>query len=96
MKTIKTISLLDIYLSGYLLLHGIQPKLETINGKVHFVFEGNDRVYRLMNDFNLNEKVPVADFVTVVKTLRGKMLSAKQSIAENGKGEVSDGKQRQP
>lgn len=82
----RTINLLDIYLSSFLLLHGIDPKLETKNSKVYFVFEANDQVYNLMNLFNENVKVPVADFVTTVKTLRGKMLTAKEGIEGNGKG----------
>jgi len=86
MAATRTINLLDIYVSSFLLLHGIEPKLETKNGKVVFVFEGNDRVYQLMNLFNGNVEVPVADFVTTVKTLRGKMLTAKEGIEGNGKG----------
>jgi hypothetical protein len=86
MTEIRTINLLDIYLSSFLSLHGIEPKLETRNNKVVFVFEADDRVYKLMNSFNGNVDVPVADFVTTVKTLRGKMLTAKESIAENGNG----------
>jgi len=71
---------------SFLSLHGIEPKLETRNGKVVFTFEADDRVYKLMNLFNGNVDVPVADFVTTVKTLRGKMLTAKEGIGENGNG----------
>jgi hypothetical protein len=39
-----------------------------------------------MNLFNGNTEVRVADFVTTVKTLRGKMLSSKESINGNVKG----------
>jgi hypothetical protein len=81
----RTINLLDIYVSSFLLLHGIEPGLETRNGKVVFVFEAEDQVYKLMNQFNGNVDVPVADFVTTVKTLRGKMLTAKEGMG-NGKG----------
>jgi hypothetical protein len=86
MAETRTINLLDIYLSSFLALNGIEPKLETRNGKVVFTFEADDRVYKLMNLFNSNVDVPVADFVTTVKTLRGKMLTAKEGIGENGKG----------
>jgi hypothetical protein len=82
----RTISLLDIYLSSFLSLHGIKPELETKNGKVVFSFEATDKLYRLMNLFNSNEPVPVADFVTTIKTLRKKMLTVKESIDGNGKG----------
>ena len=86
MAETRTIDLLDIYVSSFLSLHGVEPKLETRNGKVVFTFEANDHVYELMNLFNGNVNVPVADFVTTVKTLRGKMLTAKEGIEGNGKG----------
>lgn len=94
MATTKTFSTLDIYLSAYLSLHDLEPTLELRNGKVIFVFESTDGLYRLMNDFNANEPVPVADFTTAVKTLRGKMLSAKERIQGNGKGWNSGNHQR--
>ena len=87
MEETRTINLLDIYVSSFLSLHGVEPKLETKNGKVVFVFEADDQVYKLMNLFNGNVDVPVADFVTTVKTLRGKMLTAKEGIKGDGKGE---------
>ena len=77
---------LDIYLAGFLSLQKIAPTLEVKNGRVVFTFEANDQLYRLMNLFNGNANVPVADYVTVIKTLRGKMLTVKEGIAGNGKG----------
>lgn len=82
----KAFSTLDIYLASFLSLHETDPTLETRNGKVVFIFDATDRLYHLMNLFNSNEPVPVADFVTTVKTLRGKMLTAKESIRANEKG----------
>ena len=55
-------------------------------GKVIFVFEATDSLYRLMSDYNSNESYEVADYTTSIKTLRGKMLTAKESINDNGKG----------
>lgn len=86
MVSTKQFSTLDIYLASFLLLHGMTPALETSNGKVIFAFEATDNLYMLMNLFNSNVDVPVADFVTIVKTLRGKMLTAKEGIEGNGKG----------
>lgn len=86
MAETRTIYLLDIYVSSFLSLHGFEPRLEMKNGKVVFTFEADDRVYKLMNAYNRNVDVPVADFVTTVKTLRGKMLTAKESITGHGKG----------
>ena len=91
MATTKTFSTLDIYLASFLSLHDVHPKLENNNGKIVFTFDATDTVYRLMNRYNSNEPVPVADFVTAIKTLRGKMLTAKESMWDNGKG-VRNGK----
>ena len=66
---------LDIYLAGFLALNGIPPTLELNNGRVVFTFPATDQLYKLMMDFNSNVNVPVADFVTMVKTLRGQMLT---------------------
>jgi len=82
----KIFSSLDIYIASFLNLNGLEPSLETRNGKVIFTFEVTDKLYRLMNLYNSNENVPVADFVTTVKTLRGKMLTIKEGIEGNGKG----------
>jgi len=71
----KIFETLDIYLSSFLALHGIQPKLEVQNGRVTFSFTVSDELYRLTQLFNSNEPVPVADFVTQVKSLRGQMLT---------------------
>jgi hypothetical protein len=87
MAETRTVNLLDIYLSSFLALHGIEPKLEIRNGKVVFTFEAEDRVYKLMNSFNNNADVPVADLVTAIKTLRGKMLTFKEgNVGANGNG----------
>jgi len=66
----KELKLLDIHLSAFLAHHGIEPSLENQNGKVSFGFPANEQVYKLMNKFNCDEKVPVASFCTTLKTLR--------------------------
>lgn len=71
----KTLQTLDLYLSAYLSLCGILPKLEINNGRVVFVFTANDDLYRLMANYNSNVNVPVTDFVTTIKALRGQMLT---------------------
>lgn len=68
---------LDIYLAGFLALNGISPRLELNNGRVVFTFPATDQLYKLTMNFNSNAPVPVADFVTTVKTLRGQMLTMK-------------------
>ena len=76
----KTFGTMDIYLASFLSLHNQNVILEVRNGKVVFTFESTDTLYRLMNDFNSNEDVPVADYTTAIKSLRGKMLTAKESM----------------
>ncbi len=85
MGTVKTFTTLDIYLSAFLFLHNLEPTLEIKNGKVIFVFDATDELYRLMGMFNSNEDTPCLDLITATKTLRGKMLSARES--RNGNGE---------
>lgn len=88
MAKTKAFSTLDIYLASFLSLHDQDVTLELQNGKVIFTFEATDSLYRLMNQFNSNETIPVLDYTTVIKTLRGKMLTRKESM--NGKGNGND------
>ena len=82
----KQFETMEIYLASFLSLHGISPGLDNRNGKIVFTFEASDDLYRLLNRYNSNQQVCVGDFVTMVKTLRGKMLTAKESITGYGKG----------
>lgn len=86
MKEAKVFNLLDIHVSAFLSLHGIEPTLEQKNGKIVFTFPASEQVYRLMNRFNGDEDVPVASFCTTLKALRGQMLTAKEGIEGNGRG----------
>ncbi len=49
----KVLSTLDIYLSSFLALHGIQPELKNINGRVIFSFTVSDELYRLANAYRV-------------------------------------------
>ena len=71
----KTFETLDIWLSGYFSLCAIPPTLEVNNGKVVFVFPVSDDLYKLMINYNSNVNIPVTDYVTAVKKLRGQMLT---------------------
>ena len=66
---------LDIYLASFFSLNGTPPTLELKNGRVVFTFRATDDLYKLLMNFNSNVGVPIADFVTAVKTLRGQMLT---------------------
>lgn len=73
----KTLSLLDIHLSAFLSLHGLQPELKINDGRVTFNFPVMDNLYKLMDAYNSNAPTPIADFVVSVKILRGQMLTLK-------------------
>jgi hypothetical protein len=75
MAETKIFQTLDLYLASFLAFHGIEPSLETVNGKVIFVFPANDSLYRLIAQYNADAEVPSSSFVTVIKMLRGQMLS---------------------
>ncbi len=82
----RTMGIMDIYVSAFLLYRGLQPTVELRGNKAVFVFETLPGVYDLLDQFNSNASVDVADYATAVKTLRGKMLSAKEGINGHGKG----------
>tara|TARA_B100000315_G_C14436315_1_gene522589 strand:- start:169 stop:411 length:243 start_codon:yes stop_codon:yes gene_type:complete len=77
MEKQKNFTTMDIYLTAFLSQFGIQPELKLNNGKVIFSFPLSEDLFKLMMNFNSNVNVPVTDFVTLVKTLRGQMLSMK-------------------
>jgi len=74
-KAKEMFTTLDVFLSGFLLLRGIQPLLQSKEGRITFYFAVNDDLFRLIRDFNGNALVPVAQYATAVKALRGQMLS---------------------
>lgn len=74
-RDLKVFSTLDLYISSFLALHGLEPRLEVNNGKVVFTFPATDDLYRLIARYNSDEKTPANSFVTTVKMLRGQMLS---------------------
>lgn len=88
MQSEKTFKTLDIYFSAYLAIHGLQPQLQNVNGRVTFAFSVSEDFYKLTDMFNSNETVPVASYITAVKTLRGQMLTLKN---ENGNGGFNAG-----
>ena len=79
-KEAERFSTLDIYLSAFLRLSGLPTHLEDLNGKIAFLFPSSSDLYRLLSNFNANTNVPVADYVTAIKSLRGQMLSLKAEL----------------
>jgi len=81
----KTFSTLDLYTAAFLTLNNLEVKLEWNNGKVVFTFPVANELYRLLEQYNSNKNIPVADFVTAIKALRGRMLSMRNGN-ERGNG----------
>lgn len=79
----KNFTTLDIYLSAFLALLGVRPELKLNNGKVIFSFPASEDLFKLMMNFNSNVNVPVSDFTTMVKTLRGQMLTMRNGNRSN-------------
>lgn len=71
----KTFQTLDIGLASFLELNNLPLTLEVNNGKVVFTFPVCDDLYKLMTNYNSNSSIPVLDFVTTLKKLRGQMLT---------------------
>lgn len=82
MAKTKIFQTLDLYLSAFLLLRGVSPGLQINSGKVIFLFDADDAFYELLADFNSNALIPVTDFCTKVKVLRGQMLSLKGGMSK--------------
>ena len=74
----RKFSTLNISLASWLSLNGIEPTLENRNGKVVFLFESNAKLYHSIDDYNSNQLVPINNFVTRLKILRGRMLSERE------------------
>ena len=80
----QNLETLDINLAAYCALRGLPPELVLVNGRILFRFPAGQMFYQLSSEFNSNDLVPILEFVTSLKTLRGKMISAKER--EKGKG----------
>lgn len=70
-------STLDLYLSAFLILRGFEPELKNHAGKVSFDFTISDDLFKAMQDYNSDELIPVAGYVTSIRRLRSQMLSAR-------------------
>lgn len=77
MQRASVFSLLDINVSAFLSLHGIQPELKREGTRVTFVFPATSEVNDLTRRYNENTQVPVLDFVSHLRRLRSQMYSAR-------------------
>jgi hypothetical protein len=76
----KNWTTLDINLAAYLDYRGIPISLENLNGRIIFTAPQSDELYKLTSAFNSNDPVPILDFVTTLKILKSRMLSAKGMV----------------
>lgn len=73
-----TFQTLDIGLASFLKLNNLPITLEINNTKVVFTSPVSDDLYKLITNYNSNVSVPVLDFVTTVKVLRGQILTMRK------------------
>jgi len=65
----------DINVAAYLKLHKISVDLHKTGSRVVFEIPATDDAYRLMELYQENPPVNVLDFVSVLRELRGQMMS---------------------
>ena len=83
MKTDHKITIFDINQSAFLALQGLEPEIVMQSGRVVFSFPADDDYFRLSDAYNTNLEVKCLDFVKSLRTLRSKMMNAKDN--DNGK-----------
>jgi len=72
---VKKFETYDVWLSAFIKLLYQSPELHLMNNRVTFVFPLSEELFKIVTDYNCNIDVPIADYVSTVKTLRGQMLS---------------------
>jgi len=71
-----TIPSMDIYMSGFLQLFGIEPTLVKQSGRVVFAFPNTERVASLIQEYNSNPTgIPLLDYIQQLRRLRSQMLA---------------------
>lgn len=75
MAETKTLQTLDLYMASFLAFHGIEPSLETVNGKIAFVFSADDSVYNLIYEYNEGAMVEAIRFALVMRYLESQIES---------------------
>jgi hypothetical protein len=78
-KIAEKFTTLDISLAAYLEVSDLPAELEFFKGRVIFTFPADDRLYKLLKGFNSNAAVQITDYVTVLRTLKGRLLAMKTS-----------------
>jgi hypothetical protein len=78
------ISLFDINLGAFQALHGNPPELQIQDNKVLFLFSVDDEFARISTLYYSNAQTKIMDFVAALRSLRSKMLQAKENGNGNG------------
>lgn len=69
---------IDLYLSSYLVARGLRLVNVTRpgpNGKVHFLFDNNDKTQKLIRGFYNNEKIEVGSYNHALRDLKSRMFN---------------------
>jgi hypothetical protein len=73
----KKFQVLDVYLAAWLSMKGHPPDFIRQGTRVIFEFPASDEVYRIAAQYNGNPDVALLDFVSEVRKVRSRMLSAR-------------------
>jgi len=80
----KNIPIMDIHQATFLDFNGIQPNLTKQGTRVVFEFPNTRKVLELIQKYNSNPLVPIADFVHRLRKLRAQML---QLVEQHTRGQ---------
>lgn len=72
------IPIYDIHLAAFLSLNNIPPSFVKSGTRVIFHFNATREVNNLLDLYNQNPTVPLLDFVSHLRQLRGQMLSMRE------------------
>lgn len=76
-QTNVKVPILDIHLTSYLSLNGIEPEFTKQGTRVVFEFPSTPEVSSLTRSYNENPSVKVLDFVHHLRKTRSMMLAAR-------------------
>lgn len=76
-QSMAKVPILDIHLSSYLSLQGIEPELTRQGTRVVFEFPAIPEVTKMTRVYNENPSVKILDFVHHLRKLRSQMLNSR-------------------
>jgi len=74
---------LDAYLSGYLVLRGLRPRLVTSGRKIVFVFEESSELESAISDYHSGDQVEAYRLAFATKSLKGRIHSMRREKGES-------------